>query len=104
MKNIRGCAQGVVPRAGGCINMKPGDMIEWVYKRTNELVVGSDEKFWSTLMKQWVPIGEKSLLISITDVEYTWLCSEGLFCALLIGERKLGFISPDLNIIPRVCT
>ena len=59
--------------------MKPGDLIEWVYKHNNEVV--AVEELWSTLTKKWVPIGEKSLLISITDVEYTWLNSKGLFRA-----------------------
>ena len=51
--------------------MKPGDIIEWMYEHNKQLVK-LDEKLYSTSLNSWVPIGGKSLLISITDTEITW--------------------------------
>jgi hypothetical protein len=36
--------------------IKPGDIIEWVYKKTNEHV-DEDEMLWSTLDESWCQIG-----------------------------------------------
>ena len=81
--------------------MKPGDMIEWVYKRNNE-VVPFDTKIWSSPMNLWVPIGKASLLISITDETYTWLNDKGLFHARVDDTCLL---SPSyggiLGVVPR---
>ena len=51
--------------------MKPGDIIEWMYEHNKQLVK-LDEKLYSTSLNLFVPIGGKSLLISITDTEMTW--------------------------------
>jgi hypothetical protein len=61
--------------------MKPGDLIEWVYKSDSQ-PVEEDVKLWSTPMKRWVPIGvQPMMLISITDEFYSWLTAEELFHA-----------------------
>lgn len=60
--------------------MKPGDMIEWVYKH-NSTVVDKDEELWSTLMYKWIPIGTPAILISVTEHECFWLSEKGLFSA-----------------------
>ena len=73
--------------------MKPGDMIEWVYK-SSARPVSKSETIWSSTMKQWVPVGEPSLLISITDEVYTWLNSEGLNSANI---TKDNFVFSDTN-------
>jgi hypothetical protein len=63
--------------------MKPGDLIEWVYKRGSQ-PVSERERIWSTLMKNWIPIGvHPAVLISITDEFYVWLNPNGLFHALV---------------------
>lgn len=58
----------------------PGDMIEWVYM-FNNLPVDKGDILWSSLMSQYVPINEPSLLISITEDVYFWFNSKGLFHA-----------------------
>ena len=80
--------------------MKPGDLIEWIYK-SNSKVVNLNENLWSSLMKQWVPIGEKSLLISITDVEYVWLCSKGLFRAHVDDAQEGPHGNGEVAVVPR---
>ena len=61
--------------------MKPGDMIEWVY--CDKSTVLPREEIYSSTMKNWIPVDEPSLLISITKDEYMWLNSKGLFHALV---------------------
>ena len=62
--------------------MVPGNIIEWVYKQTDELIA-EDEMLWSSLMKRYVPIGSCHVhaLISIDDERITWMNEEGLFYA-----------------------
>jgi hypothetical protein len=61
--------------------MKPGDLIEWVFKR-NSQPVDEDAELWSTTMKRWAPIGaHPMMLISMTDEFYMWLTPKGLFHA-----------------------
>ena len=58
--------------------MKPGDLIEWA--RGNDVEsVGETKLIYSSLMKCWVPIGGKMLLIACTDVAYVWLHQKGIF-------------------------
>jgi len=62
--------------------MKPGDLIEWMCKSNNELVI-SDEELWSTPMQAHVPIGSNMLhlLVSITDEHIYWFNEKGFFHA-----------------------
>ena len=80
--------------------MKPGDIIVWVYK-TNDEVVDHDEELWSSTMDRWVPIGEKSLLISITNEQYSWLNSNGLFHARVDDPARSSFVSSRPSIVRR---
>jgi hypothetical protein len=69
--------------------MKPGDLIEWVYKSNYKSVRENDE-FWSTPMQRWVPIGvQPMMLISITDEFYMWLTPTGLFRAR-VDDAQFG--------------
>ena len=62
--------------------MKPGDLIEWTYRQTGDLVF-QYETFWSTPMNCWVSIGSRlvHILVSINDEHITWLNEEGCFYA-----------------------
>ena len=72
--------------------MKPGDMIEWVYKSDNS-VVAHDEKCYSSTMKQWIPIGGDMIVISVVDSVVYFLRKEGLFHARvdeITTSKRLG--------------
>jgi hypothetical protein len=60
--------------------MKPGDLIEWVYKY-NSSTVSSDEFLWSSTMKDHVPIGGINLLVLVDENKITWVNDKGLFHA-----------------------
>jgi hypothetical protein len=78
--------------------MKPGNLIEWVYKR-NSQPVDENEQLWSTSMKRWIQIGVRpAVLISINDEFYVWLNPNGLFHALVDDT----FSSPARARMPRV--
>jgi len=52
--------------------MKPGDLFEWAYNVDGSVVL-RNEHTWSSVMKQWVPIGGIHLLIALADGILTWL-------------------------------
>lgn len=62
--------------------MVPGDLIEWFYESSRE-VVDRSEELWSSLLKQWVPIGSSHVhtLVSIDKEQISWLNEKGLFHA-----------------------
>ena len=64
------------------LDLKPGDLFDWVYKSANEPVLPNEE-LWSSLMDQWVPIDgpEPMLCIGIMDEVFVWLSVKGLFLA-----------------------
>ena len=90
--------------------MKPGDMIEWVYKNSNQRVY-HNEQLWSSTMRCYVPIGELSLLVSITDEIYVWLNPNtiGLFharvddCEVQIARPHYGKIVPRARVLMTFC-
>jgi hypothetical protein len=75
-------------------SIKPGDLIEWAYRGSDELV-SHDEMLWSTSLHRYVPIGSKfvHLLIAVDNDHIVWFNSEGLFHAgvddMLCGEPPL---------------
>jgi hypothetical protein len=84
--------------------MKPGDLIEWYYKVSDE-TVDINEKLWSSIMKKWIPIGIVSMFLHYDHNEetYSWLNSKGYFCAYIDdkcddvrprGGRGLRWVSP----------
>jgi hypothetical protein len=82
--------------------MKPGDLIEWVYKR-NSKPVHESEQIWSMSMKNWIPISVRpAVLISITDEFYVWLNPNGLFhaCRDDTGVHHRGLYSRT-PVVPR---
>lgn len=68
--------------------MVPGDIIEWVYKRSGYRV-DRIEKLWSSTIKCWLPIGSSLIhvLVSIDDKQITWMNDEGLFCTRIDDVR-----------------
>lgn len=82
--------------------MKPGDIIEWVYKQTDKLVA-EDEELWSTPMSRWVPIGSSLVhtLISINDERISWLNEKGLFHARVDDAKALGADFARRPVVPR---
>lgn len=56
-------------------------------------------------MNQWVPVGGKALLISVTENEYSWLSGKGLFCVSLSDglNKSTGFYVGQ-RVFPRVFT
>jgi hypothetical protein len=57
---------------GSYRDMHPGDIVEWYYKRSSE-VVDLTERLWSSVMRKWVPIGGLHLLISYVDCTLTFM-------------------------------
>lgn len=53
-------------------------------------VVAKDEELWSSLLKQWVPIGSGLVhtLISIDSEQIMWMNEEGLFRASVDDIRR----------------
>ena len=82
--------------------MQPGDMIEWVYKQTNEFIA-EDETLWSTLMQRYVPIGSNfvHILISIDNEQLTWLNEEGCFHARMDDTLFEGMAQGLSSVLPR---
>jgi hypothetical protein len=81
--------------------MLPGDMIEWVYVDTGD-VVDINEKLWSCTMSTWAPVGRPSLLISIDEKIYSWLTSIGIFHALMSDVYSEGVCTESsCHIYPR---
>jgi hypothetical protein len=64
------------------MNVKPGDLIEWMYRNIGKPVI-ADEYLWSSVKKGWVPIGSgmTHLCVSCDDTTYVWLNEKGLFRA-----------------------
>ena len=80
--------------------MKPGDMIEWVYVWSGEIV--NDDRLFSSTMEKYVDITGPALLISIKDNVYMWLNNEGLFHAR-VNDSKMKWMSKwMLKFVPRV--
>ena len=79
--------------------VKPGDLIEWVYRHDETCRVIADEAMWSTPLQCYVPIGSRHvhLLVSIDDTTMMWLNTMGLFHAkvsdLRSTEKVVGYHS-----------
>jgi len=85
-------------------NIKPGDLIEWVYMRNNKLV-DENEIFWSSIEKRYVSIDRElvHMCISVDDETYSWLNENGLFRAHV--DDTISRMTPQTTsrIIPRKC-
>lgn len=86
------------------VKMVPGGIIEWAYKSSNK-VVNEDEELWSTLMKQWVPIGSKliHILVSIDGKKITWLNEKGCFHARVNDTGLTDHTGRLFGVLPRAC-
>jgi hypothetical protein len=62
--------------------IKPGDIVEWTYMKTDDSVV-KNEELWSTLTESWCQIGSNLIhtCIACDGKIITWLNSKGLFHA-----------------------
>lgn len=60
------------------MNIKPGDLFEWVYTCTH-LPMKVGEEIYTFSMKKWVPGDGLCLCISIKDNMVYWVCRDGLF-------------------------
>jgi len=84
------------------LNIKPGDLIEWTYeggvRRTNK-----HEKLWSSIEKDWVPIGSKYVHLCIAnDSEmYSWLNEKGVFKARTDDAQFRSPEFPYRKVVPR---
>ena len=82
--------------------MKPGDMIEWTYKTSGELV-HKDETFWSSVERRYVPIGGEMvhLLVSVNDETYSWINEKGLFHAHVDDSVAERAVLAGVAVVPR---
>ena len=83
--------------------MKPGDMIEWTYKHSGELV-HKDEILWSSVMERFVPVGSEMFhfLVSINDETFSWLNEKGLFHACVGDTQEVVGSFTAFVVVPRV--
>ena len=84
--------------------IKPGDIIEWTYKKTGHLVV-EDEMLWSTLVESWCQIGSDLVhtCIACDGETITWLNSKGLFHAR-VDDIWVRWDKWNANwVVPRAC-
>jgi hypothetical protein len=61
------------------LDLRPGDLIEWVYQGVNTLDV-SEELLWSSVMLEFMKPCRVSLLVNIDEEKISWLNENGLFC------------------------
>ena len=82
--------------------MKSGDMIEWMYKFSGELV-HKDETLWSSVMERFVPVGSEMVhfLVSVNDETYSWINENGLFHARVDDAERRAGVSAGSGIVPR---
>jgi len=85
------------------LNIKSGDLIEWVYKSNGELVV-EREFLWSTIEREYVYIGREfvHMCINVDDETISWLNEKGLFYAC-VNDMDWA-INSELyrKVVPRV--
>lgn len=82
--------------------MKPGDLIEWVYKHNMSIVI-SVELLWSSTMKDYVPIGGINLLVLVDEKKITWMNDKGLFHARVDDADWPDAYGPAVRVVPRAC-
>jgi len=70
--------------------LKPGDLIKWVYTRNGNEVV-THEEIWSSVEHRFVLIGGVNLLVARAEGILTWLNCNGLSRALE-GSHVIGAI------------
>jgi hypothetical protein len=67
-------------------DVKPGDLIEWVYS-TNRETVSNHCTIWSSTMKERINISNEMLLISYADGVWSAF-REGRFIHARVDERQ----------------
>ena len=84
--------------------MRPGDMIEWTYEVSGELV-HKGETLWSNAEGCYAPIGSEivHLLVSVDDATYSWLNEKGLFHAYVDDVCVGHSATMRWRVVPRVC-
>jgi hypothetical protein len=60
------------------MNIKPGDLFEWVYKYGAERI-RKDENLYSTVMKKYVPCTGRCLCVGAKGEIIYWISASGLF-------------------------
>ena len=82
--------------------MKPGDQIEWTYKRNGQCVA-KREMLWSSTMERYVPIGSGLIhvLVSIDSERITWMNEKRLFHARLGDTTAWSILQGHNAVVPR---
>jgi hypothetical protein len=81
------------------MNIKPGDLFQWVYKYGNSPVV-KNEELYSHKMEKYVPCSELCLCIGLSDVDIFWVSKHGVFYTHLdkirrsLSRRRAGRVIP----------
>ncbi len=81
------------------MNVKPGDLFEWVYKYDNSPAV-KDEELYSQTMEKYVLCVGVYLCIGVHGQHIYWISDKGLFhaCANAFAKRAIVVFA---LIIPR---
>jgi hypothetical protein len=87
------------------MNVKPGDLIEWVYCRDGE-PVREEEILWSSVDGTFVPIGSSMTHLCVSCDEekktITWLNEKGVCCAHENDGSSAGKVGAGTRVISRV--
>lgn len=81
------------------MNIKPGDLFEWVYI-SNNLPMQAGENLYSSMTDKWISGVGMCLCIGIYDIIIHWVSNKGLFCT---RTNELGWKSnsSSARVIPR---
>lgn len=78
------------------MNIKPGDLFEWVYKDNNAIVL-QGEQLYSDSMKKWITCSGLCLCIGTNKDIIHWVSDVGLFRA---RANEVSWSFPHAMVIP----
>ncbi len=84
------------------MSIKPGDIIEWVYK-SDDSAVAVNEEVWSSINKCWCCIGSTSvhLCVAVFDETIVWINDKGLFHARVDESGHPLWCVRHRRVVPR---
>ncbi len=88
------------------MNIKPGDIFEWVYSSTQKSV-RKHERLYTSLLIKWVPCDGLCLCIGINRDTIYWFSKHGVFEVKLFHKSDLRWIDAQIasdTVIPRIRT
>lgn len=80
------------------MNIKPGDLFEWVYTGDNSPTI-KDEELYSHILVKWIPCNGLCLCVGLNDKVIHWISNNWVFSAFVAPSppgirRGLGPVIP----------